>query len=149
VKELASIIAGFIVAALFTVIVLYLITWPAKDITLKDIPPGVAPNTNQKGPATTGTTLVKSPDTHGGNKVQIDYFIIVGSIRNLTQAQHKAEKLINEFNTNIIVLPPTTEGYYRISCGKYSTLEEAKSTIKSIRTNISSDAWIFSVKKGP
>jgi septal ring-binding cell division protein DamX len=92
-------------------------------------------------------TLIDSSETDGDDKVQVDYYIFVESFRNLTHAQQRSEKLVNDFNTNIIVLPPTTEGYYRISYGKYSTLEEAKSAIKSIKTNISSKAWIFSVKK--
>jgi SPOR domain len=77
----------------------------------------------------------------------VHYYIIVESIRNLSMAQQKAKKLKNEFNANFIILPPTTEGYYRISYGKYSSLEDAKSIIKSIRTNIRPDVWILSEKK--
>lgn len=148
-RELVSIIAGIIVALLFTLAVLYLITLPPRDITLDDIPPEAAPHTNLKEPAPAGTAPDKSPEADGSNKVKADYYIIIGSIRGLTKAQQKADRLINEFNANIIVLPPTTEGYYRITCGRYSTLEEAKSTIKSIRANINPDAWILQVKKNP
>lgn len=120
---------------------------PPKEVTLQEIHSSGAPHTGTKEPATQETTPIDSPETDGEDKVQIDYYIIIESFRNLTLAQQKAEKLKNDSNTNIIVLPPTTEGYYRISYGKYSTLEEAKSAIKSIRTNISSHAWINSVKK--
>jgi hypothetical protein len=146
-KELASIIGGFIVAALLAIAALYVFSVPPKDITLKDIPQGIAPQKNITETATQGTTLNKSPEKEGDKKVQVDYYIIVGSVRNLTQAKQKAEELINEYNTNFIVLPPSTKGYYRVSSGVYSTLEEAKSTIKSIRANINPDAWIFSVKR--
>jgi hypothetical protein len=143
--------AGFIFLVLFiaAVVLLVVTTYvkPPWDITLEDISPTVAPDTSPKEPATQEITLIDSSETDGDDKVQVDYYIIIGSFRNLTQAQQRAEKLINDFNTNTIVLPPTTEGYYRISYGKYSTLEEAKSAIKSIRTNICSDPWIFSVKK--
>jgi hypothetical protein len=143
--------AGFIFFVLFivTAVLIVVITYvkPPWDITLEDISPAVAPDTSRKEPATQVITLIDSSETDGDDKIQIDYYIIVESFKNLTQAQKRSEELANDFNTNIIVLPPTTEGYYRISYGKYSTLEEAKSAIKSIRTKISSKAWIFSVKK--
>ena len=146
-RELVSIIGGIIVAFLFTIAVLYLITFPARDVTLDDIPPGAAPYTNPKEPAPAETAPDKNPETDSGNKEKADYYIIIGSIRGLTKAQQKADRLVNEFNTNIIVLPPTTDGYYRITCGRCSTLKEAKSTIKSIRARINPDAWILAVKK--
>jgi hypothetical protein len=139
--------------AIFTMVVLFIaaaflvITLPPKHITLKDIPQTVSPLTSPKEPAARENTLINSPETDGDDKVKVECYIIVGTFGNLTQAQQKAEKLINDFNANIIILPPTPEGYFRISYGKYSTIEEARSKIKSIRTNISSDAWIYSVKK--
>jgi isocitrate lyase len=88
---------------------------------------------------------VDSSITDGDVKVQVEYYIIVQSNRNLRQAQQKAEELTNKYNTNFIVLPRTKEGFYRISYGKYSKLEEVNSIIKGIRTNIRSDAWILSL----
>jgi len=114
--------------------------------TIKELAPAVIPQKNIKEPAIQQTTLADSSET-GGNKVQADYYIIIGSFRNLMQAEQKAERLKNDSNTDIIVLPPTTEGNYRISYGKYSSLEEAKTKIKSIKKNINPEAWIFSVKK--
>jgi hypothetical protein len=125
---------------------LYLFTLPPRDITLKDIPI-VAPLESQKEPAIQESAPIDSSEKDDDDKVQINHYIIIGSFGNLMQAQQYAEKIINDFNTNIIVLPPTTEGFYRISYAKYSTLEDAKSAIKSVRTNISSGAWIFSEKK--
>jgi len=136
-----------IIIVLFIVAILFVMTLPPKDITFEYLSPSVAPNTSPNEPAALDTTLIDSPETDGDDKVLVDYYIILESFRNLTLAQKKAEKLKNDFKTNIIVLPPTTEGYYRISYGKYSSLEEARSTIKSIKTKISSDVWIFSVKK--
>ena len=117
-----------------------------EEITLKDLQTDVALQRSKKEPAIQETNLIDSSKTDGNDRIQDNYYIIVGSFNNLRQAQQKVEKLINDFNANIIMLPPTTEGYYRISYGKYFTLEETKATIKSIRTNISSDAWIFSAK---
>jgi len=113
--------------------------------TIKELTPAVIPQKNIKETATQETTLADSSET-GGNKVQADYYIIIGSFKNLMQAEQKAERLKNDFDTDIIVLPPTTEGNYRISYGKYFSLEEAKTKLKSIKKNINPDAWIFSVK---
>jgi len=140
-----------IISLLFILAIIYLITMPPKDITLEEmlkyIPPTVAPDTNTEEPYIRETTPVDSFKKDGDDTLQADYYIVVESFRNLTLAQQKAEKLKNDFNTNFIVLPPTTEGYYRISCGKYSTPEEAKSAIERARANISSSVWIFTVKK--
>jgi hypothetical protein len=93
------------------------------------------------------TTPVDSLKTDSDDKVLVDYYIIVESFKNIPLDQQRAEKLINDFNKNIIVLPSTADGFYIISYGKYSTYEEAESAIKSIRTSIRSDAWIYSLKK--
>jgi hypothetical protein len=132
--------------AFFIFAVAGLFILPPRDISLKDIPPAIIPPTMPKEVTSRDTMLIGRPKTDGDYKEQVEYYIIVESFRNLTLAQQEAEKLKNDFNTNIIVLPPTTEGFYRISYGKYLTPEEAKSAINYIRTNISSDAWIFSTK---
>jgi len=114
--------------------------------TIKELTPAVIPQKNIKETDIQETTLDDSSETDDINRVQVDYYIIIGSFRDLKQAQQKAERLKNDFDTDIIVLPPTTEGNYRISYGKYSSLEEAKTKLKSIKKNINPDAWIFSVK---
>jgi len=119
---------------------------PPREITLKDIPPAVYQHTSPNEPATRETTLIDSSETDGDDKVQVDYYIIVASFKSLIQARQKVKDLINDFGTEFILLPPAG-GNYRISYGRYPTLEDAKSAIKSIRTNIASDAWIFWVKK--
>jgi hypothetical protein len=144
-KQWGSIFLGlFLITAVILVVIYVFPPLPqSEDLS----PAAVAPNTSPKEPAIHASIISDSPETDGDDKIQVDYYIIVGAYRNLTQAQQKAEKLINDFDTNIIVLPPTVDGYYRISYGKYSTLEEAKSIIKSIKTKINSDAWILSGKK--
>ena len=153
----ATICGIFGIVVLFFVRVITIESYK-KDITLNDIFPTrdivqdepnsyVAPHTSRQEPAMPKTTLIDSSETNGNVKVLVYYYIIVESFRNITQAQRRAEELINDFNLNIILLPHTSEGYYRISCGRYSTLEEAKSSIKSIRTDIRSDAWILSAKE--
>jgi cell division protein FtsN len=117
------------------------------NIPLMELNSEVIQRTSPKESAMRETTLIDSSKINGNLKVQVDYYIIVGSFKNLEQAQQKADKLTNEFNTNIILLPATKEGYFRISCGKYSTLEKAEAAIKNIRTNINSNAWILSLKE--
>lgn len=139
--------AILIITVLFLVAVAYVINYSNQEITLKDITSISTPNTNAKEPATREITLSDSTKTNNVDKVQIDYYIIVGSFSNLRLAQQKAEKSKNDFNNNIIILPLSKEGYYRVSIGKYSSLEEAKSAIKSVRAGTSSNAWIKSVIK--
>lgn len=134
------------VLSIFTVVLL-VITYLLPPPDWENLNRVITPDTSSKEPAKQENTLIDSSETNDLDKLQAGYYIIVGSYKNITQAQQKAKELINDFNANIIVLPPVTEGYYRISFGKYSTREEANSAIKSIRTNVDSNAWIFSVKK--
>jgi hypothetical protein len=146
--------SGFRNNVLFTIVVVLIFAgvllifanlFPAPE--RDDIIPAGTSRTSQNEPAVQETTQIDSLVTLGNDRVQVEFYIIVESLKNLIQAQQRAEKFVNDFNINFIVLPPTAEGYYRISCGKYSSFEEAESAIISIKTNISSDAWIFSVKE--
>jgi SPOR domain len=139
---------GILITILFVIVAFILIEFPPqKEITLKELSSKVAQHTSPKELAMREPAVIDSSEKDGKDKVQVDYYIIIGSYRNLKQAQQKAKKLINDFSTNIIILPSLKEGCYRISYGKYSTLEEAKTTIKNVRTKINSDAWIFSLKE--
>ena len=119
----------------------------SREISLEDMQSNVTQQTSTEEPAIRDTIIIDTPETDSDYKVHVRYYIIVGSFRNLILAQKEAEKLKNDFNTNIIVLPVTKEGYYRISYGEYSTNEEAKSTITSIRADKSIDGWIYSESK--
>ena len=74
------------------------------------------------------------------------YYIIVGSFKEHVAAQNKAEKLKNSLHGEFIMLPPSKEGYFRISYGKYSTHEDAMAMIARIRQSIDHGAWIYSAK---
>jgi len=136
-------------AAIFTTVVLVIaaafliITLPPRHITLKDIPPAITPQTTPKEPVTDEAKMV----LNGNDKPQAGYYIIIGSFKSLAQAQQNAAEITKKFNTNTIILPPTPQGLYRISYGKYSTREEAESAITGIRINFGSDVWIYSVNK--
>ena len=123
--------------------------FPERDTDQNELNSYVAPHTDRQEPALPKTTRADSSAKDGNIKGHVDYYIIVGSFRNLRQAQQKAEKLMTDLDTNIIILPPTKEGLFRISYGKYSAIEDAKATIisKNIRKTIISDAWILSVRE--
>lgn len=85
---------------------------------------------------------VKATSEPGGG-----YYLIVASFRDIDQAQLVAEKYTNDYNADIIILPPTPQGYYRISYGRYSTPEEAGATLPAVRETVNPDAWVYSMKK--
>ena len=116
----------------------------SREITLKDLEPTYTRHTNLQDSAIRDINLIDTPEKVGDDKVHAKYYIIVGSFKSLIQSQEKAEKIRNDLQTDIIVLPVTKEGYFRISVGEYSSFEEAKSRIESIRIKINSDAWILS-----
>lgn len=89
-----------------------------------------------------GPSEVKVAREPGG-----DYYLIVASFSDIGQAQRMAEKYSSDYNADIIILPPTTQGFYRISYGRYSTPEEAGATLPTVRKTVNSDAWIYSIKK--
>ena len=140
-------------AAIFTAVVLaiaaafLIITLPPRRITLKDVPPAGAPKISPKETVKQENTPADSQQTYVSEKVQPGFYIVVGSFKSVAQAQQNAAELKNKFNANIIVLPPTPQGLYRISYGIYSTREEAESAIAGIRKNIGPDVWVYSVNK--
>jgi hypothetical protein len=152
-----------LVIVLFTAIGVYVVHLPPKEMTLKDLHPSVTIHAKPEGPEELDTAHMDSTMAVVGRKTAndtdkippddeivkrgVEFYIIIESLRDQTLAQLKAEKLIKEFTANFIVLPPTKEGHYRISYGKYSSLEEAKSMLKNARTKIRKDAWIYSMTK--
>ena len=136
-----------IIVVLFVIAALFIINLPPRTISLKDIQPAMYPDKNEVDSTILEATPDETPEKNVDDSATIDYYIIIESSRNPAMAHQKAEKLKNEFQANIIVLPPTKEGYYRISYEKYSSLEEARSAIESIRIKIRPDVWIYTVKK--
>jgi hypothetical protein len=72
------------------------------------------------------------------------WYIIVESLKDKKAAEQRADKLKEQFSMDFFALPPTKEGNYRVSCGKYTSLEAARSAVKNVRTSIQQDVWIFS-----
>jgi hypothetical protein len=95
------------------------------------------------------TIVTERPDVNNNELRQTEFYIIIGSFKNLSEAQQLVGTMRKNSTMDIIVLPPTTEGNYRVSYGRYSTYDEASLSIKAIRANIKPDAWIFSAVKMP
>jgi hypothetical protein len=159
-----------IIIVLFVVAVIIVTNLPPKAITLDEISRSEAPRfrpeehdtvivtpvnnqikVSQDKPVEENDKLKETPVnitvSVRKDEAAVDYYLIVQSFRKLEQAQEKATKLKKAFSTEFIVLPPTPEGYYRISCGKYSSKEEARSRLKSIRDLMGTDVWVLSVKR--
>ena len=149
---------------LFVALGVLVVNLPPREMTMKDLHPVIVPAVRREmigTPDTPSTGINKAPAglvkadtsrndprtvTHAPviDKGQIEYYIIIESIHDLTLAKKKAKTLKEKYNTDIIVLPPTAEGNFRLSYGKYSSPEEAKSVIRSVRMQIRPDAWIYS-----
>jgi hypothetical protein len=140
-----------IIILVFLAIIIYLIALPPRDVTLKDIlkysPPIVTTGSDAEESVSPVAPSFKSLETDSAEEEQITYYIILQSFKNFSTAQQKAEQLEKEFHTKIVILPPTAEGYYRISYGQYSSIEDARSVIQTVKTNVKPDAWIFYSKE--
>jgi hypothetical protein len=132
---------------LFAIALLYVYNLPPKPHTIKDLHPAATPNLIPEGPFAKDTNLIAGKKGDIDDKVQVYHYIIVESVKGELHAKQNAAKLKNDFKTDFIVLPSPSAGFYRISYGKYTSLEKAKSAINNVRRNIRSDAWIFSEKK--
>jgi hypothetical protein len=150
---------------LFVALGVIVINLPPRGMTMKDLHPIPVPASKQVMIGTMDTTSAKTSETPGGtiptdtslsnpheqpgvlnpDKVRTEYYIIIESVRNHAMAKGKAEMLKRQYNADIIVLPPTENGNFRLSYGKYSSYEEASVVIKKIRKKIREDAWIYSI----
>lgn len=107
-----------------------------------------ASRVNSKTKTDSATSSITKHESEPKSKSKSDsadeYYIIVESLKTMELAQEKAEKLKKKFNMDFLVLPPTKEGYYRISCGRYATLDDARAKSKIVKTSIRPDVWIYS-----
>jgi hypothetical protein len=149
---------------LFVAFGVFVVNLPPREMTMKDLHPVIVPAEKQlvignPDTSSTETREVQSVTVHEDtsridppsvspdpvkNKGQIEYYIIIESISDQAQAKKKAKTLKEKYNTEIIVLPPSTKGNFRLSFGKYSSSEEAKSVIQNVKKQIRPDAWIYS-----
>jgi hypothetical protein len=136
-----------LILILIAIALVYVYNLPPKPRTIKDIHPDFIPNIRSEESSAKDTIPFTGIKEDTDDRVQNHYYIIVESVTGELHARQEAEKLKSDFQTDFIVLPPTREGFYRISYGKYTSLEEAKNAINKVRRNIRANAWIFSEKK--
>jgi hypothetical protein len=149
---------------LFVALGVFVINLPPREMTMKDLHPVIVPQPRREVIGIPDTSSSESRETAAipipadtfpndppkpsatfvEGKVTIEYYIIIESIRDRVLAEKKAQSLKQKYKTDIIVLPPAMEGNFRLSYGKYSSADEAKSVIKSVRKQICPDAWIYS-----
>jgi len=108
------------------------LTYPAMNVstlTTSEIPeiPAEADQTSQKKTPTQG------PWT----------YIIIASFTDLEQAQKMAEDYNAQYHADIIVLPPTSGGNFRLSYGSYSSSGEARTALENVKQTGFKDAWIL------
>ena len=148
-------------------VIIYLLTKPPKDITLKDMikynPPALSELTSTNDTLHNTRKNIR-PDSLIDNSREIAdapagetrdneytsaglFYIIIESSTNREQSVKDAEKLKKELRADIFVLPPSKEGVYRISYGKYTTIEEARTSLNKIRSLSVANAWIYSENK--
>jgi hypothetical protein len=88
------------------------------------------------------TDTEQNPVTPAGKQGAITY-LIVSSFANEEQARKMADSYSSRYQADIIVLPPTPGGYYRISYGSYSSPEEAQAALDHLKHNGFPDAWLL------
>lgn len=134
-----------ILAVLFILPAIYLMTLPPKDITPKDLKPFI-----EKSDPSLNSLYSGSNSHYNKNDIsfrKLEFYVIVGSFRDPAQARQKAANLRQNNITDILILEPTPDGYTRISYGKYDTRAEAESVYLKVRQAINPQAWILTVEK--
>ena len=81
------------------------------------------------------------------DNIQVKYnYLIVASFTDLDQADRMAEEYAGKLQADMFVLTATTNGYYRVSYGRYSTTAEALSALEPLKGNNFPDAWLLASK---
>lgn len=73
-------------------------------------------------------------------------YLIVASFSEPEQANRVAEELAARYNADMFVLPPASNGYYRVSHGSYSTTGEALAALEKLKHTNFPDAWLLTSK---
>lgn len=103
-------------------------------------------NTGSGHEASGAATLSLATGRHDAEPSGEGYYLILASFNDISQARQAAETYRNNYCDDIIVLPPTPEGNYRISYGRYHDLPEAESALANVRQTINSSAWLLAAR---
>ena len=138
---------AFISGLLFVIVYFGVNTLSSEKSSFEKVYPAISANSlpdevkinKNSSPLVAGKDIINSSEE--------GYYLILASFNDITQAQQMAERYVNNYNTDIFVLPPTAEGYYRICCGRYSAPDEAGTALAGVRQTISPNAWILSIRE--
>ena len=93
------------------------------------------------------SSVTDNPDPVADDNTPVKYsYLIVASFSDLGQANRVAEELAGQHNAEMFVLPPASNGYYRVSHGRYSTTEEALAALENLKQTHFPDAWLLKSK---
>lgn len=137
--------------ALISAILFFVVYFWANIVVSDDEPtfgayPVVAANPSTEAESVDEALLERIMEAEAPAEVEGGYYLIVGSFSDIDQARQAAEKYKNDYEAEMIVLPPTPQGYYRLSYGRYSSPEEAGATLPAVREKVNSDAWIYQLR---
>jgi hypothetical protein len=93
-------------------------------------------------------SITDKPDPARNDSDPVRYsYLIVASFSDLDQANRVAEEYAGRYNADIYVLPPASNGYYRVSHGRYSTTGEALTALECLKQTYFPDAWLLTSNK--
>lgn len=73
-------------------------------------------------------------------------YLIVASFSDLEQANKVAGEYSGKYQEEILVLPLSINGYYRVSYGRYSSIAEASEALATVKQTDFPDAWLLQSK---
>ena len=93
------------------------------------------------------SSVTDNPDPIADDNNPVKYsYLIVASFSDLEQANRVAEELAGQHSAEMFVLPPASNGFYRVSQGRYTTTEEALAALENLKQTHFPDAWLLTLK---
>lgn len=131
---------------LFMVVYFWVNTFDKEEPLFDVVYPSVSVNTHSEYrnyiPSATGNDSSLPVDD---NEVKYNY-LIVASFTDIDQANRMAEEFSGKLQEDMLVLPATTNGFYRVSYGRYSTTDEALAALETLKGSNFPDAWLLASK---
>ncbi len=128
---------------LFLVVYFWVNTFTGDDSSYETVYPPMAVSTMVPSEMSDNTPVADPPSQNNETVQGSGAYIIVASFGDPEQAKMMAKAYTEEYDAEIIVLPPTSGGYYRISFGSYSSPGEAKAALETLRETGFREAWIL------
>ncbi len=70
-------------------------------------------------------------------------WVIVASFTDPEQAHRAQEIFATKYQADIIILPPSADGYYRLSYGSYQSTHEAQAALVQLKESGFRNAWLL------